>query len=147
MYDKICIAVDGSDSSLKAVRRAAKLASICDAELFLLHIVRRMQIPDELRRFVNEDDLATMRRAALKEVGEEVLLAAKQEARDQGASQISASVVHGEPGRTIVEQALLHDADLIVVGTRGLGQVEGLLMGSISRRVTETARMSVLVIK
>ncbi|WP_315980335.1 universal stress protein [Aliamphritea spongicola] len=45
MYNKICVAVDGSDTSFLAVKSAAKLAAQLGAELLVVHVIRNMKIP------------------------------------------------------------------------------------------------------
>ncbi|HEY9022120.1 MAG TPA: universal stress protein, partial [Paracoccaceae bacterium] len=52
----------------------------------------------------------------------------------------------GQPARTIVSFAKEHEADLIVIGARGLGSVETFLLGSVSHKVTGLSKLPVLVV-
>ena len=147
MYKKICVAVDGSEMSLKAVKTAAEITRAFNAELLLLHVIRPMKIPAELERFIKGDDLAKLRSSALEEVGKEIMTKALDAAREDGAVQVQAKVVKGDPAGTIIKQAEKFNADLIVVGTRGLGKVEGALIGSISRKIADISAISMLIVK
>lgn len=147
MYNKLCVAVDGSEMSMKAVQTGARIASLCGAELLLLHVIRPMKIPGELERYIKSDDLAKLRTSALEEVAKEVISKARQLAEAEGVTGITAKVAKGDPAGTIVRQAGKYGADLIVAGTRGLGKVEGALIGSISRKLADISAISMLIVK
>ncbi|WP_261843596.1 universal stress protein [Aliamphritea ceti] len=147
MYKKICVAVDGSEMSLQAVISASEIATAFSADLLLLHVIRPMKIPSELERYIKSDDLAKLRSSALEEVGKEIMTKALDTAREKGAEKVTAKVVKGDPAGTIIKQATKFDADLIVVGTRGLGKVEGALIGSISRKIADISTISMLIVK
>ena len=147
MYNKLCVAVDGSESSLNAVKTAARLAASLDAEMVVFHVIRNMKVPNELKRFVKKAALEKVRQDALEEVGKEIVDHALAVVAQQGIARCSADILQGDPARSIVAGANKHRCDLIVVGTRGLGQMEGILMGSISRKITDISDISVLVVK
>lgn len=147
MYEKICVAVDGSDSAFDAVKNAAKLATRVNAGLVIMHVVRNMKVPTQLKRFVKEKSLEDIRREALESAGKEIINHAIGLAEYEGVSGCEEAILQGDPAAAIVQGAKDHKCDLIVVGTRGLGQVEGMLIGSISRKITSISNISVLVVK
>ncbi|MEH6629014.1 MAG: universal stress protein [Motiliproteus sp.] len=147
MYRKICVAVDGSDSSHEAVRAASELARQFGASLVLIHVIRPMKIPQELQRYIKEDDLATIRHSALENVGKEIVAKALEIAISHEIEHAQTLILSGDPAGQIIEVARKESADLIVMGTRGLGKVEGALIGSISRKVTEMSEMNVMIVK
>jgi nucleotide-binding universal stress UspA family protein len=147
MYQKICVAVDGSNTSILAVETAAQIAQAFNAELLLLHVIRPMKIPPELERFLKADDLKTIRANALGDVGREIMQNAQQKAQSLCNSDISQKIVEGDPAPMIMKIAEQFSADLIVMGTRGLNKVEGALIGSISRKVANQTPISVLIVK
>ena len=67
-------------------------------------------------------------------------------ATDARVERVRAFVKAGQPARTIIEFARDRDADLIVIGSRGLGSVERYLLGSVSHKVTGLAQCPVLVV-
>jgi nucleotide-binding universal stress UspA family protein len=84
--------------------------------------------------------------AALRDYAKEVAEAGRGRATEAGAPKVRAFVKSGQPARTIVAFAKEHGSDLIVVGSRGLGSVEGFLVGSVSHKVTGLADCPVLVV-
>lgn len=81
-------------------------------------------------------------RGHAKQVGEE----AKKIAAEEGASKVRGFVKAGQPARTIVKFGQEHEVDLIIVGSRGLGDVESFLLGSVSHKVTSLAACPVMVV-
>ncbi len=147
MYRKICVAVDGSESSLVAVRTASALAEKFSSELLLLHVIRDMKVPAELQRYISAANIGEPRHAALQEVGEEILTTACQQAKQAGVASVRSKILGGDPASTIVQGARDESADLIVLGSRGLGKVEGMLIGSVSRKIADISDMSLLIVK
>ena len=147
MYKNICVAVDGSSQSQAAVKRAASLAQIFDAELTFIHIIRPMKIPDELQRYIKSEHLTRLRTTALEEVAQEIIKKALIIAEEQGYVKVKTSIIKGDPAKKIIDQANKINADLIIVGSRGLGKVESAVIGSISRKIIETSLISTLVVK
>ncbi|MEH6627732.1 MAG: universal stress protein [Motiliproteus sp.] len=147
MYRKICVAVDGSESSFDAVKTAANLALKVSAELVVYHVIRNMKVPDELKRFVKNNSLERMRHEALEGAGKEIVAHAIGVAQEQGVAEPQTDILMGDPASAVAKAASQQDCDLIVVGTRGLGQVEGMLIGSMSRKLTSISKISVLVVK
>lgn len=67
-------------------------------------------------------------------------------AREAGSTKIRAFVKGGPTARTIVSFSQEHKNDLIVMGSRGLGSIEGYLLGSVSHKVTSLSECPVLVV-
>jgi nucleotide-binding universal stress UspA family protein len=86
-------------------------------------------------------------RDIVKSLANEILYQAAERARQQGAGQIETTVQVGEPAREILAQAEQTEADLIVMGTRGLSDLQGLLMGSIAHKVSHLAPCSCITVR
>ena len=147
MYNKICVAVDGSEFSQAAVKVAAELAKRLEAQLLVIHVIRPMKIPGELQRYINEDDLTKIRYAALEGVGQEMVAKAVEIAQDYITEKLQTVILNGDPASSILKEAKRQSADLIVLGTRGLGKVEGAFIGSLSRKVVDISEISLLIVK
>ncbi len=142
---RILVAVDGSPHSMVACRYAAGLAHRLGATLIALHAVS----PDaSLPSFGAPTETA---RAALQAettarlVGESILDEARAAIDELVPLEID--LAFGEPAEVIINRARELEADLIVVGSRGLGLVDRLLLGSVSTAVVQQAHCPVLVVR
>ncbi|PHR24220.1 MAG: universal stress protein UspA [Hoeflea sp.] len=145
MFERILVAVDGSEGSKKALRLASNLQQTCGSELLILTVFRHHSLLEASMSMVRPDDpesLDDSMRGYAKEVAEE----AKAIAAEVGASKVRAFVKAGQPARTIVKFGEEHKADLIIVGSRGQGDVQGFLLGSVSHKVTSLASIPVMVV-
>lgn len=147
MIESILVATDASPASNRAIDLAANMAARYGASLEILHVVRDMQLPEELRKMAEVEKLAAPRRDVLEYVGKKILGDATARAREHGAEKVATSLAHGDPANAILNAAREKGSDLVVLGTRGLGQVKGMLMGSVSRKVTNLAEVNCLVVR
>lgn len=148
MIKKILVPVDGSGHARKAVELASDLAVRYEASVHLLHVVPDQKIPDELIQFARSEHMEeSPSRAYLKVVGNRILDATKAEARKKGVKKIEAITLEGDPSETIVEFARSGDFDLIVLGSRGLGSMKGLFLGSVSSKVCHAADRTCVTVK
>lgn len=140
-YRRVLVPVDFSPRSLASLRLARAVAP--QADLILLHA---FEVPFEgkLRvAGVDEDALSGLRIAAKREATERMnaLIA------DAGLDEmlVRRIVLHGEPTTLILEQEQEQDCDLIVIGKRGQGMLEDMLLGSVTRHVLARTDADVLV--
>ena len=147
MLKNILVATDASPASNRAINIAADLAGKYGATLHLLYAVRDMQLPPELKKMAEVEKIAGARSDVLDFVGQKILGDAESRATKKGATIVKSSLEHGDPATVILRYAKRRKVDLIVLGTRGLGQVKGMLMGSVSRKVTNLSDFSCLIIR
>ena len=147
MFKKILVAVDGSKSSTNALKTAAELSAKFGAQLYILHVVRDMQVPLNPGLMEAYEKLERQRHDVLRSAGEQLINQAKRSAEAKGIDAVETDVGSGDPASAIVDYAAKKKSDLIVIGSRGLGRVEGMLMGSVSRKVSNTAKTNCLIIK
>jgi nucleotide-binding universal stress UspA family protein len=83
----------------------------------------------------------------LQKIAEEVLADAETHARKHSIPKVETVVKRGQPARTIVATAEELGADVIVLGSRGMGDVSGLLLGSVSHKVASLAKCNVITVK
>jgi nucleotide-binding universal stress UspA family protein len=148
MAQTILVATDGSDHARRAVIMAAALAGIYDAKLILLHVlpdVVNENIPGHLGKFVELErlDLGDV----LNAIADSIIREATQMAQEQGAKDIESFVPSGSPSKEILKAADHYDADFIVMGRRGLGDLEGLLLGSVSHKVSHLAKQTCITVR
>ncbi len=147
MISKILIAVDGSRHALKSVKLGAEVANGLGAEVLLFHVVKPYNLPESLKEFAKAEHMATIDADLLKKGAQHLLAGALDTARKAGVKQVEIETEEGPIARSIVARAKSFKADLIVIGSRGMGDVEGLLRGGVSHRVEMLAKCPVLVVK
>jgi len=135
----ILVAYDGSEIARRAVSWAIQLAKALGAKLYVLYVVN---VPPEVRAFLTA---GTILNEALKS-GMKVLEQIKPDLDKEGV-RYDLVVEIGDPGEKIVEFADKINADLIVMGHRGLSGIKKLLVGSVCDKVIKCSNRPVLVVK
>lgn len=152
MINKILLATDASAASDRALAMAVQMAVQYDAELLIIHVIRDMQIPFEIKEIPELESqqiesFSEEREKIMRKIAETVLKEAKQKAEAAGASHVSTAIGTGDPATSILDFAKRREIDLIVIGTRGLGKLKGTILGSVSRKVTSNAETSCLIVR
>ena len=83
----------------------------------------------------------------LQFLADKILDEAKQVAQDKGVKDIVTTIVDGDPAEQILHHAETEGTNLIVMGSRGLGDLKGLLMGSVSHKVSQLSPCSCVTVK
>ena len=147
MIKKILVATDASAASNRAVSMAAYMAACHEAELLILHVIRDMQLPTLLKKAPELEEFANKREDILRQVAETILHEAEARARKDGATRVQTAIGSGDPASSIIGFTKRRNIDIIVVGTRGLGKVKELLLGSVSRKITNKAEANCLIVR
>lgn len=140
MFDRILLAVDGSDHALHAARMAADMArGMKPKEL------RIVVAYDTIPMYLGEPNMqfAIDRR---KTEAEEILNAAIKEI-GQVPSEIHTEIIEGSPAEAIITVAETRKSEIIVMGSRGLGRLAELVLGSTSQKVVAHAHCPVLIVR
>jgi len=137
MIQHILVAVDGSDGSKRALSLAREIANATRARLTLLHVLEPpASFPLEAYGLT---------RAQVYEVQIEGARALLSALAAELPGQVEQVVESGAPAETICAQAEERHADLVILGSRGMGPVGRWLLGSVSDRVVHLSRKPVLV--
>ncbi len=136
--EKILIPVDGSDSSERALGKAIELANALKAKLIFLYVANVNQLA--VNSCLSAELLEAMNKAG------DVILTHAEESSSNGI-ETERIMETGSPAPVIIDVAEEHGVDLIVMGSRGLGLVKGVLLGSVSQYVVENAKCAVMVVK
>ena len=141
----IVVGIDGSDHSHRALIWAMRQAARQDVPLTVLAIR-----PDPVRpatgiywgvhAYPEDTHNPEVARKAIQQIVEQT-----GNEIDETAPQVTVNVVTGDPAEELIKAS--HDADLVVVGSRGSGGFASLLMGSVSSKVTHHAACPVVVIR
>ena len=152
MMNNILVASDASEASDRALAMAVQMAKQNNAEVHIIHVIRDMQIPFEIKEIPElESDtiesFSSAREEIMRKVAETVLRSAKEKAEKAGAEIVKTTIGAGDPATAILGYAKRWNMDLIVIGTRGLGKLKGSILGSVSRKVTNNAETSCLIVR
>ncbi len=147
MIKKLLAAVDGSDHARKALDLACDLADKYGAELLLMHAIASREVPKELRRYAEVEHLKVAPQHLYRVLGEALVDEAERDVRNKGLKRVTPVIEEGDPATTIVAAAKARGVDLIVMGSRGLSDVKGLLMGSVSHKVAHLAPCTCVTVK
>ncbi len=145
MFKKIVVGTDGSDTAKEAVRQAVDLAKNVGATVNVVSAYRpvdagrlrreRQEVPEDLKWMINpREDVE----ALLREVTDE--------AKESGVS-IEGFAREGEPADALIDVAEEEDADLIVVGNRGMTGASRFVLGSVPNKVSHHAPCSVMIVR
>lgn len=140
MFKNILLAYDGSDHARKAAVLAGDFVrgQKCEAVLWIVTVMDpspRDWGEPYLSQYIEQHtrDGQDMMQEAVALVGPEV--------------DIRRELLFGSPARSILEVAETRECELIIIGTRGLGLLEGLLLGSQAQKVVSNAKCPVLIVK
>jgi nucleotide-binding universal stress UspA family protein len=147
MFKKILCAVDGSEHSLRSVEVASEMAEKFGAPLTILTVAKSVKLPAKVREFFQSESLMGEATYVLEPMTESVLAEAKKRAEAKGSVKVDTVVLQGQPARTIVDFVKRNKIDCAVIGSRGLGDLEAALLGSVSHKVTSLADCTVVVVK
>lgn len=141
MFKKILVAYDGSDHAARAFEVAVDLATKLSSKLEIVQVEPHPTTPNrvtEIGRSGNDE---------LSKVAAQVLTPLWAKARSHGVKDVSGDVLYGEPAHEIARYAKDNDVDLVVMGRRGRGRIDGLVLGSVSSHLTSHANCAVLTVK
>jgi nucleotide-binding universal stress UspA family protein len=145
-YQTVLVGTDGSDSSLRAVDRAAAIAADHGAKLIVA--TAHLPVAEEKGRYAippgsdHGQDYRTVGQAPYYAI----LQNARERAHLAGAKNVDEKAVVGAPIGALVQLAEEARADLLVVGNVGLASVAGRLLGSVPSEVSRKAKVDVLIV-
>ena len=137
-FTNILVAYDGSEHSRKALDTAVKVAQCSKCKLKVLYAF------DKVPFVLGDEETEHFIERAMSR-GRENLAEVTTRLRDTGLD-FNTDMVEGPAAEAILRVAQTEDCDLIVMGSRGLGMMQGLLLGSVSYRVLHRATIPVLIV-
>lgn len=156
---RVLLITDGSPAAAQAVEFTARFPLPPQAEIRLAHVLPPTPTPEVIPQawaldlqsggvLAPDELLASFERQAEmeEEAGEQILEQAASRLQAAGLQPIPV-MLRGDAASEILEYVRAHQVDLIIAGSRGLGQVRGWLLGSVSRKLMHYARCSVLVVR
>ncbi|MBW6392375.1 MULTISPECIES: universal stress protein [Halomonadaceae] len=152
MYQSILVPVDGSEGAKKALDVACQLAGKADVTLHILHIPEELTHEATLVWGIGAIAIEASRQErqeprARQDIGKQIVDRAEKAARAKGVTRIETIIGRGDPARAIVSEAKRRGVEAIVMGSRGLSDLRGLVVGSVSHKVSHIAESTVITVR
>lgn len=138
----ILLPVDGSENSNRAVQRAIEICKESGEARLLVVTAYPPIVSGNVKSFFSAEDIHSF----YQEEGQKALAPAKA-LLDTAGVTYEAEVLVGPVAQTLAEYAKKKQADTIIMGTRGLGTVTGLVLGSVTTKVLSLVDIPVLLVK
>jgi nucleotide-binding universal stress UspA family protein len=138
----VVVGIDGSTQSRHA---ASMAAALCRAQSAKLHLVTVVRPPEGWWGIVGSPPTPTALSKTLTDAQREILDTAIQDTDLEGVKYETVEEV-GDPARMLIEYCESVNADLLVVGKRGAGLLERIVLGSVANRVANDAPCPVLLV-
>ena len=176
MFKNILVPIDGSDHATKAVNIASDLAAKYGARIVFVHALLRNAKAADIRGLIDTKKLSesageeldrienlqkmmasnavpqrfvdfAVSNDVLVSVGDILLDEAERTAREHGVKNVTRTWKQGDPADCILTAADDEKADLIVMGSRGLSDLSGLFVGSVSHKVSHLSHCTCISVK
>lgn len=144
-YGTVVVGTDGSDTSLRAVERAAEVAGDAKATLVVVcayHPASKREVQQAEQGLGSE-----VYQVVGSAPAESTLRDAAARANQHGAADVKTVALEGDASEVLVKAVVDHKADLLVVGNRGLNTLAGRLLGSVPAEVARQAGCDVLIVR
>ena len=138
MYSRILVAADGSEHSVRAVKHAIGLQTNKSNPIDIVYVVDGSKSKEDVLHGRDKYEIKKERQEKLRNV-----VAALKNAN----IPYEVHILHGEPGPTIVQFANDREYDCVVVGSRGLNQLQTMILGSVSHKIAKRVHSPVLIVK
>jgi nucleotide-binding universal stress UspA family protein len=148
MINRILVAIDGSSHAKKAVEFAADFASRYDAVVYLLHVVQKARIPEEMKDYMEVEHVKMPpEKGYMETIGKKILEDAQGILSGRGIKKIEKVLLVGDAPQEIVDFAKKENMDVIVLGNQGLGRLKEFLVGTVTNKVFHTAHCTCITVK
>lgn len=137
----ILLPVDGSENSNRAAKRAIELSRDADTKLLVVTAYPPI-VSGNVKSFFSAEEIQSY----YQEEGQKALAPAKSLLDAEGVAY-DTEVLVGPVAQTIADYAKKKQVDTIIMGTRGLGTVGGMLLGSVTTKVLSLVDIPVLLVK
>jgi len=133
------LATDGSEHAKRAAENAVHIASCTkDACIEIVYVVDADKAKSDVLNNWNSADIGDKRKDRLREV---------ENMAKQSEATYHTTILHGDPGPTIVDYANKNNFDIVVIGSRGLNGLQEFVLGGVSHKVAKRAHCPVLIVK
>ena len=141
MFKQLLLAIDGSDHAKRAAEKAVELASLeGSGTVEILYVVVGNKSKSDVLQYGDSDSASRKRKQMLTQY---------EDMMKQAGIEFTTTILHGSNGaaESIIDHANKSDYDALVIGSRGLGAVQQMVLGSVSHKVIKHVKAPVLMVK
>ncbi|MDV2582875.1 universal stress protein [Alkalibacillus haloalkaliphilus] len=138
MYKRILLATDGSEHSQRSTEHAIHLAKSSEGTIDVVFVIDGDTSKKDVLHHGNKFEITKRRREKIQPIEERL---------EQSEVPYEVHMIHGEPGPTIVKFANEGEYDCAIVGSRGLNQLQTLVLGSVSHKIAKRVECPVMIVK
>jgi nucleotide-binding universal stress UspA family protein len=114
----------------------------------LVHVVPKKDIPLEVQHYIRIEGITdSPEQIYYQRIGEGIIQAGLKEIKEKGVKDVDSFLLQGDPAEKITEFASERGVDMIVLGSRGLGGIRQMFLGSVSRAVCNVAACTCVTVK
>ncbi|WP_068675520.1 universal stress protein [Oceanobacillus sp. Castelsardo] len=138
MFQRILLATDGSQHSIRATKHAIELAEKFKGSLDIVYVVDGETAKADVLHAGSKFEIEKNRKERLNPI---------KKLMDKSGVDYNTHILHGEAGPTIVDFANKNEFDCVVIGSRGLNDLQTFILGSVSHKVAKRTDCPVLIVK
>src|SRR5699024_12584020 len=138
MFNRILLATDGSKHSVRSADYAIQLAEQFNGTIDVIYVIDEQTSKSDVLHKDSKYEIELKRKEKIHFVLEQL---------DVTDIEYNVQILHGQPGPAIVEFANTNDFDCVVIGSRGLNNLQTMILGSVSHKVAKRANCPVLIVK
>jgi len=141
MFKHLLLAIDGSDHANRAAQKAVELATLeGSGKVEILYVVAGDKSKSDVLKYGDSDSASRKRKQ---------MLVPYEEMMNQAGIEYTTTVLHGSNGaaESIIDHANKGSYDALIIGSRGLGAVQQMVLGSVSHKVMKHVKAPILMVK
>lgn len=143
----ILVGIDGSEASHRALDAASELGATFEATLILVYVLPSQDLVPPTKHQDKVERITGAQREVLQAIAAAVLEDAADRASRTGVPVIEHEIHEGDAAQSLLDAAEARNADLVVLGSRGLSPLEGVMIGSVSQKVLTLVKCPCLIVK
>ncbi|RYG71205.1 universal stress protein [Lentibacillus lipolyticus] len=138
MFKRILLATDGSKHSARSANHAIQLAEQFSGTIDVVYVVDEQTSKSDVLHNDSKYEIERKRKEKIQPVLDQL---------ETTTIDYKVRILHGEPGPAIVEFVNTNDFDCVVIGSRGLNNLQTMILGSVSHKVAKRVDCPVLIVK
>ncbi|TYS16603.1 universal stress protein [Rossellomorea vietnamensis] len=138
MFNKILLAIDGSKHSIRSAEHAIEIAKKFNSSINVVYVIDGDTSKYDVLHNASKFEIERKRKEKIQPVTEML--------ENEGV-KYELHFPHGEPGPTIIDFANDQQQDCVIIGSRGLNNLQTMILGSVSHKVAKHVKCPVLIVK